>query len=206
MQSEADLVSRELPDVVKAMKWPPNVATFPLPHYATWGNTQVLSTKKGVLPESCCKKSCISTVFRVDIQHVLPCSQNPLGRYGDEPEDKSLYATRFLESESLGVDPAHDVLVEIVYQCSKQEKDGVLCHERLWESVPSESVIHIIEYTLLAATQVVEFNDISDRRLVVVGQNAAVGVFAFPQVKFSVCIPLSLDDKAIAFALPWSEV
>ena len=57
--------------------------------------------------------SCISTFFRVDIQHVLPCSQNPLGRYGDEPEDKSLYATRFLESESLGVDSAHDVLVEI---------------------------------------------------------------------------------------------
>ena len=57
--------------------------------------------------------SCISPIFRVDIQHVLPCSQNPLGRYGDEPEDKSLYATRFLEPESLGVDSAHDVLVEI---------------------------------------------------------------------------------------------
>ena len=28
---------------------------------------------------------------------------DPLGRYGDEAEDKSLYATRFLEPESLGV-------------------------------------------------------------------------------------------------------
>ena len=57
--------------------------------------------------------SCISPIFRVDIQHVLPCSQNPLGRYGDEPEDKSLYATRFLEPESFGIKSAHDVLVEI---------------------------------------------------------------------------------------------
>ena len=65
----------------------------------------------------------------VDIQHVLPCCYDPLGRYGDEAEDKSLYATRFLEPESLGVKPAHDGLVEIVYQCSKQKKDSILRHE-----------------------------------------------------------------------------
>ncbi len=31
--------------------------------------------------------------------------------------------------KSLGVKPAHDGLVEIVYQCSKQKKDSILRHE-----------------------------------------------------------------------------
>ena len=62
----------------------------------------------------------------VDIQHVLPCCYDPLGRYGDEAEDKSLYATRFLEPESLGVKLANDGLIEIVYQCRKQKEYGVL--------------------------------------------------------------------------------
>ena len=68
-------------------------------------------------------------VLCVDIQHMLPCCHDPLGRYGYESENKSLYTTRFLESESLGVKSAHDGLVEIVYQCRKQKKDGILCHE-----------------------------------------------------------------------------
>ena len=45
----------------------------------------------------------------------MPCCHDPLGRYGDEAEDKSLYATRFLEPESLGVKLANDGLIEIVY-------------------------------------------------------------------------------------------
>ena len=49
-----------------------------------------------------------------------------LGRYGDEAEDKSLYATRFLEPESLGVKLANDGLIEIVYQCRKQKEYSVL--------------------------------------------------------------------------------
>ena len=77
----------------------------------------------------CFEGFCISSVLCVDIQHVLPCSHDPLGRYGDESEDKSLDATRFLEPKSLGVKPAHDGLVEIVYQCSKQKKDSILRHE-----------------------------------------------------------------------------
>ena len=68
-------------------------------------------------------------VLCVDIQHMLPCCHDPLGRYGDEFKDKSLYTTRLLESESLGVKSAHYGLVEVVYQCCKQKKDCVLCHE-----------------------------------------------------------------------------
>ena len=85
--------------------------------------------KKGVLSEFRFERLGISVVLRVDIQHVSPCGHDPLGRYGDESEDKSLYATRFLEAKSLGVKPAHDGLVEIVYQCSKQKKDSILRHE-----------------------------------------------------------------------------
>ena len=43
-----------------------------------------------------------------------------------QAEDKSLYATRFLEPESLGVKLANDGLIEIVYQCRKQKEYGVL--------------------------------------------------------------------------------
>ena len=152
----------------------------PLPHYATWGNTKVLTTKNKLLPEFSYKGSCISTVFCVDIQHVLPCCHVPLGRYGDEAEDKSLYATSFLEPESLGVKLANDGLIEIVYQCRKQKKDSVLCHERLWEPVPAGSIVHVIEYTFLATTFVVEFYNVSCRWVIVIDQNATVSVFTFP--------------------------
>ena len=64
-------------------------------------------------------------------------------------------------SESLGVKLANDGLIEIVYQCRKQKEYGVLCHERLGEPVPAESVVHIIEYTLFAPTLVVKFDDVS---------------------------------------------
>ena len=90
-----------------------------------------------------------------------------------------------------------------MYQCSKQKKDCVLCHERLGKSVPAVAVVHVVKDAFLATTQVVEFNDISGRRLVVVGQDAAVGVFSFPQIKIATGSPLSLDNKTIAPTLPF---
>ena len=44
-------------------------------------------------------------VAGVDVQHVLPCGLNPLGWYGDEPEDKRLDAAGFLEPELLDFNP-----------------------------------------------------------------------------------------------------
>ena len=90
-----------------------------------------------------------------------------------------------------------------MYQCSKQKKDCVLCHERLGKSVPAEAVVHVVKDAFLATTQVVVFNDISGRRLVVVGQDAAVGVFSFPQIKIATGSPLSLDNKTIAPTFPF---
>ena len=90
-----------------------------------------------------------------------------------------------------------------MYQCCKQKKDGILCHERLGKPVPAEAVVHVVKDAFLATTQVVEFNDISGRRLVVVGQDAAVGVFSFLQVKIATGSPLSLDNKTIAPTFPF---
>ena len=45
------------------------------------------------------------------LPNLLMKYSDPLGRYGDEAEDKSLYVTRFLEPESLGVKLANDVLI-----------------------------------------------------------------------------------------------
>ena len=84
-----------------------------------------------------------------------------------------------LESEPLHVKPRHDEFIEVAYECRKQKKDRVLCHERLWEPVPAESIVHIIEYTFLATTFVVEFYNVSCRLVIVIGKDATVSVFTF---------------------------
>ena len=55
---------------------------------------------------------------------VVTCHVLDYGKTGGSP-----CSYRFLEPKSLGVKPAHDGLVEIVYQCSKQKKDSILRHE-----------------------------------------------------------------------------
>ena len=77
---------------------------IPLPHNAAWGNTQILTGEDETLSELRYEWSGISMVLCVDIQHMLPCSKNPLGWYWYELEDKSLYATCLLEPEGLGVE------------------------------------------------------------------------------------------------------
>ena len=83
----------------------------------------------------------------------------PLGWYADELEHEGLDTTGLLQSECFCVKPAHEELVEVAYECGQQQEDGVLCHERLWQPGPSESVIHIVEDAFLAAPEVVELHD-----------------------------------------------
>ena len=64
-------------------------------------------------------------VAGVDVQHVLPCGLNPLGWYGDEPEDKRLDAAGFLEPELLDFNPLHDGLVEVAYQCCQEQEHSI---------------------------------------------------------------------------------
>ena len=85
----------------------------------------------------------------------------------------------------------------------EEEEHGVLGHEGLGQAVPSEAVVHVVEDALLAAPQVVELDDVPGGRHVVVGQDAAVGVVAFPQVEVPVGAPLPLDDKAVRLPLPF---
>ena len=69
----------------------------------------------------------------VDVEFVLPCRSDPLGRYGDESEKEVLAPVRGLDSKEDSYErQCHDVSVEICcHGCNKQEY-CVLVHERLW--------------------------------------------------------------------------
>ena len=75
--------------------------------------------------------------------------------------------------------------------------------EGFWRPVPAESVVHVIEDALLPSTEVVEFDNLSLGRIVVICKDAAVGVFAFPQVKLTVHPLLSLNDKTVCHPFPF---
>lgn len=68
---------------------------------------------------------------------------------------------------------------------------------------PAKAVAHVVEDALLAAAQVVELHDVHCRGPEVVGEYAAVGVLALPEVGLSVNAPLPLDDEAVGLALPF---
>lgn len=69
----------------------------------------------------------------VDVEFVLSCRFNPLGRHSDESEQETLDSVCSLDSkEDSHEGQSHDVSVEICcHGCNKQE-DGVLVHEGLW--------------------------------------------------------------------------
>ena len=125
----------------------------------------------------------------------------PLGWYADELEHEGLDTTGLLQSEGFCVKPAHEELVEVSYECRQQQEYGVLCHERLWQPGPSESVIHIVEDAFLAAPEVVELHDFPCGGRIVVGQDAAVydnGVWQDKKYLVNVDIPfkkLILSDR-----------
>lgn len=68
---------------------------------------------------------------------------------------------------------------------------------------PAKAVAHVVEDALLAAAQVVELHDVHCQGPEVVGEYAAVGVLALPEVGLSVNAPLPLDDEAVGLALPF---
>ena len=142
-------------------------------------------------------------VTGVDVQHVAPCRPDPLGRHGDEPEDEGLDAAGRLQPEPPDADPLQDGLVEVADQGGEGEEGGVFRHGRLGEPAPAEAVAHVVEDALLAAAQVVELHDVHCRGPEVVGEYAAVGVLALPEVGLSVNAPLPLDDEAVGLALPF---
>ena len=105
-------------------------------------------------------------------------------------------------SELLYVKPLDDGLVEIADKCCKKKEHGVLCHEGFGQSGPSETIVHVIEDALLSSAEVIELDNLSYGRLVVVGQDAAVCVFSFPEVKLTVHPFPPLNHKPVCLAFP----
>ena len=52
---------------------------------------------------------------------------------------------------------------------------------------------------------VIEFDNLSIGRLVVICKDAAVGVFAFPQVKLTIHPPLPLNHKTVCLPFPFLD-
>ena len=57
-------------------------------------------------------------------------------------------ATCCIESEPLYIKSLDNGLVEVTDKCCKKKEHCVLCHEGFGQSVPSETIVHIIEDTL----------------------------------------------------------
>ena len=69
--------------------------------------------------------------MRVDVQLIEPCRLYPLCGHADELEDEGFDAAGFIQSEGFRVQPAHEELVEVSYECRQQQEHCVLDHERL---------------------------------------------------------------------------
>ena len=78
----------------------------------------------------------------------------------------------------------------------------VLCHEGYGQSVPSKTIVHIIEYTYLSSTKVRELDNFSCGRFIVVSQDTTVCVFSYPKVLHIIHSFLSLNHKSVCFTLP----
>ena len=75
------------------------------------------------------KRFLVGIIACVDIEHKLPCCPNPLCRHGYELEHERLYSAGDFKVESLYVEPLHDGLVKITYDCSKKKEHRVFRHE-----------------------------------------------------------------------------
>ena len=93
-------------------------------------------------------------------------------------------------------------LVEITDKCRKKKEQSVLCNEGFGQSVPPETIVHIIEDTLLSSTKGIELDNFSCGRFIVVSEDTTVCVFSFPMIQHPVHPFLSLNHKSVCFTLP----
>ena len=80
-----------------------------------------------------------------------------------------------------------------------QQKLG---HEGFGQSVPPETIVHIIKDTFLSSTKVIELDNFSYGRFIVVSQDTTVCVFSFPKILHTIHPFLSLNHKSVCFTLP----
>ena len=94
-------------------------------------------------------------------------------------------------------------LVEVTDKCCEKKEHSVLCHEGFGQSVPPETIVHIIEDTFLSSTKVIELDNFSCGRFIVVGQDTTVCVFSFPKILHTIHPFLSLNHKSVCFTIPF---
>ena len=83
-----------------------------------------------------------------------------------------------------------------------KKEHGVLCYEGFGQSVPSETIVHIIEDTFLSSSKVIELDNFSCGRFIVVSQDTTVCVFSFPKILHTIHPFLSLNHKSICLIFP----
>ena len=132
---------------------------------------------------------------------IPPWCPDPLGWYRDKPEDKRFYATRCIESEPLYVKFLDNGLVEVTNKCCKKKEHRVLSHEEFGQSVPPQTIVHIIEDTFFSSTKVIELENLSCGRFIVVSQDTTVSVFSFPKILHTIHPFLSLNHKSVPLLL-----
>ena len=106
------------------------------------------------------------------------------------------------EAELLYVKSLDNGLVEVTDKCYKKKEHSVLCHEGFGQSVPPETIVHIIEDTFLSSTKVIELDYFSCGSFIVVSQDTTVCVFSFPKILHTVHPFLSLNHKSVCLPLP----
>lgn len=141
-------------------------------------------------------------VFGIDVEHMLPGCPCPFGGHRHKAEHKGLDAACGPEPEAFRVNGAHKRPVEIVYQGREEQEHCVLRHKRLGKPIPSETIVHVIEDSLLPSPEVVVPDNLLRGGVVVVCEDAAVCVFPLPELGLAVPAPLPLDDKPVRLPLP----
>ena len=86
--------------------------------------------------------------------------------------------------------------------CCKKKEYRVLCHEGFGQSIPPETIVDIIEDTFLSSAKVIELDNFSCGRFIVVSQDTMVCVFSFPKILHTIHPFLSLNHKSVCFTLP----
>ena len=92
--------------------------------------------------------------------------------------------------------------MKVTDKCCKKKEHCVLCHEGFGQSVPPETIVHIIEDTFLFSTKVIELDNFSYGRIIVVSQDTTVCVFSFPKILHTIHPFLSLNHKSICLTFP----
>ena len=146
----------------------------------------------------------VGDIVGVEVEYMHSRSPYPFCGHGHILEGKSLdSACGFQPERGEPLVGGHEPFVEIADDGRHDKEHGILVHEGFGQTVPPETVVHVVKYSLRRSTLVVESDDIIRRTPKVVGKDAAAGVFSFPKATLIVKSSLALNGKAIRLSLPF---